>query len=140
MVYLFKGESPAGELRNAIQQALEGRLVFDPQTSRTSARRPNDTSRSLTEQEREKVEYAVSQMGQLTEREWEIVERVAAARTNAGIARELHIAPSSVQTHLSNIYAKVGLGETAEGALLHKRALLIKAYMVYRSRDVRDRR
>jgi DNA-binding NarL/FixJ family response regulator len=136
LVYLFKGESPADELRNAIQQALEGRLVFDPQVSRAGARRPNDTSRSLTDQEREIVEYAVSEMGELTEREWEIVERVAAARTNAGIARELHIAPSSVQTHLTNIYAKVGLATTEEGALLDKRALLAKAYRVYRSRHV----
>jgi DNA-binding NarL/FixJ family response regulator len=137
LVYLFKGESPAHELRNAIQQALEGRLVFDPQVSRTGAPRPNGTSRSLTKQEREKVEYSVSQMDELTEREWEIVEQVAAARTNAGIAKELHIAPSSVQTHLSNVYAKVGLGEGDDLGLLDKRALLAKAYAIHRSRHVR---
>ncbi len=140
LVYLFKGESPAHELRNAIQQALEGRLVFDPQVSRSGGRRANDTSRSLTEQEREIVEYAVGQMGELTEREWQVVELVAAARTNAGIAKGLHIAPSSVQTHLSNIYGKVGLGDSEAGALLDKRALLAKAYMVYRSKRVRGRR
>lgn len=139
LVYLFKGESPANELRNAIQQALEGRLVFDPQVSRSGGRRANDTSRSLTEQEREIVEYAVSQMAELTEREWQVVELVAAARTNAGIAKGLHIAPSSVQTHLSNIYGKAGLGDSEAGALLDKRALLAKAYMVYRSKRVRGR-
>jgi DNA-binding NarL/FixJ family response regulator len=102
--------------------------------------RPNGVSRSLTEQEREKVEYSVSQMGELTEREWEIVEQVAAARTNAGIAKQLHIAPSSVQTHLSHIYAKVGLGEGRDLAMLDKRALLVKAYSIFRSRHVRGGR
>ena len=130
------GESPADELLNAIRQAREGRLVFDPQVSAGQSR-PDDTSRSLTEQEREVVEYAASQMGQLTAREWEITELVAAARTNAGIAKELHIAHSSVQTHLTNIYGKVGLGETEGGALLDKRALLAKACRISRSQRVR---
>lgn len=140
LVYLFKGERPPDELRNAIQHALEGRLVFDPQVSRGGVRRPDDTSRSLTEQEREQVEYAVSQMGELTEREWDVIELVAASRTNAGIAKDLHITPSSVQTHLNHIYAKVGLGESEEGALLDKRALLAKTCTIYRSRHVRERR
>jgi DNA-binding NarL/FixJ family response regulator len=140
LVYLFKGESPADELRNAIQQALEGRLVFDPQVGRGGTHRPDDTSRSLTAQEREKVEHAVSEMDALTQREWDIVKLIAASRTNAGIANELYIAPSSVQTHLSHIYAKVGLGESEQGALFDKRALLTKAYRVYRSRNVRDQR
>ncbi len=140
LVYLFKGEGPADELKHAIQQAIEGRLVFDPQVSRSGAHRPNDVSRSLTDRERAKVEYIVKQLGNLTGREWEIVERVAAARTNAGIATELHIAPSSVQTHLTNIYSKVGLGESEEGAVLDKRALLAKSYLVHRSRHVRGGR
>jgi len=140
LIYLFKGESPADELKTAIYQAREGRLVFDPQVSRSGGRRPDDTSRSLTEQERAIVEYAADQMVELTDREWDIVERVSASRTNAGIAQELHIAPSSVQTHLSNIYSKVGLRESEEGALLDKRALLGKAYHVFRSKHVRPGR
>jgi DNA-binding NarL/FixJ family response regulator len=138
LIYLFKGESRPDELKDAIYHALEGRLVFDPQVSRTGGRRPSDTSRTLTDRERDTVEYAATQMAHLTDREWDIVERVAASRTNAGIAQELHIAPSSVQTHLSNIYGKVGLGESEEGALLDKRALLAKAYRVYRSKYVRS--
>lgn len=136
LAYLFKGESPADELRNAIQHALEGRLVLDPQVSQGAIRRPDGVEHSLTEREREKIEYAVSQMGELTEREWDIVKLVAASRTNAGIAKELGIAPSSVQTHLSHIYSKVGLGESKEKALLDKRALLTKVYRIHRSRYV----
>jgi DNA-binding NarL/FixJ family response regulator len=78
-------------------------------------------------------------MVELTVRERQIVEHVASARTNAGIAQELHLAPSSVMTHLRNIYSKVGLGASEEGALLNKRALLAKAYMIFRTRHVRRR-
>jgi DNA-binding NarL/FixJ family response regulator len=139
LVYLFKGESPAHELRNAILQAIEGRLIFDPYINQSKAHGPGGPGHSLTDQEREQVMHAIDQMSELTKREWDIVELVAASRTNAGIAKDLHIAPSSVQTHLSHIYAKVGLGEGEEGALLDKRALLAKAYRIYRSRLARKR-
>ena len=140
LVYLFKGEGPAHELSKAIQDAVEGRLAFDPQVGRTGAPRPNGTSRSLTDQEREKIEYAVSQLNELTKREWDILEQVAAARTNAGIAKELFIDSTTVQSHLSRIYAKAGLGEGDDLALLDKRALLSKAYMIFRNRHVRGKR
>jgi DNA-binding NarL/FixJ family response regulator len=140
LVYLFKGEGPAHELRKAIEDAVEGRLAFDPQVGRTGTPRPNGMSRSLTDQEREKIEYAVSQLNDLTNREWDILELVSAARTNAGIAKELFIDPTTVQSHLSKIYSKVGLGEGDDLALLDKRALLSKAYLIYRSRHVRGER
>jgi DNA-binding NarL/FixJ family response regulator len=139
LVYLFKGEHPPARLKNAIHDALAKRLVIDPELS-ADQHRPNGTSRSLTEQERDLVENAVRHLNELTEREWEILERVAAARTNAAIAQELHIQPYTVQTHLTRIYDKAGLGAGADLAVLDKRTLLIKAYMIFRSRHVRDRR
>lgn len=136
LVYQFKGERPADELKTAVRQALEGQIVFDSQVGAGGARHPDAVSHSLTEAEREHVEYAVNQLETLTQREWDVVQAVAAARTNAGIAKDLHITASSVQTHLSHIYAKVGLGPQKRGALLDKRALLTKAYEIYRSRHV----
>lgn len=132
LVYLFKGENPAHELRDAIRDAMHGRIVFDPQTSRSQSHRPDDVSRSLTAQEREKIEYAVSQMPELTQREIDVLAQAAASRTNGGIAKSLHITPDAVQAHLSHIYAKVGLSQS-EG-ILNKRILLAKAYAIDRSR------
>lgn len=139
LVFLFKGEHPPSRLMNAIHDALANRLVIDPELSEDQ-HRPNGTSRTLTEQERVLVEHAVSHLSELTEREWEILEQVAAARTNAAIAQELHIQPYTVQTHLTRIYDKAGLSSGEDLAVLDKRTLLIKAYMIFRSRHVRGSR
>jgi DNA-binding CsgD family transcriptional regulator len=46
--------------------------------------------------------------GGLTEREAEVLQLVAAGRTNKEIARQLLIADKTVARHLSNIFAKTG--------------------------------
>lgn len=43
----------------------------------------------------------------LTAREWEILEQVAAGKTNRGVAAELCISVETVRTHVSNILAKL---------------------------------
>lgn len=137
LAYLFKGEGRADELREAILQVKEGGVLLDPQISHAGERRQDAVGVSLSELERSKAEYALSQMEYLTGREWEVLGQVAQSRTNAGIAKELFIAPITVQTHLSNIYSKLGLGEGEELALLDKRALLGKIYTIYRSKHGR---
>jgi len=54
----------------------------------------------------------------LTPREREIVELVAEGKTNAEIATELWVAPSTVKKHLENIYVKVGVGRRSAAAAL----------------------
>jgi DNA-binding CsgD family transcriptional regulator len=49
----------------------------------------------------------------LTPREHEIVQLVSSGKTNAEIATELWIAPSTVKKHLENIYGKIGIGRRA---------------------------
>lgn len=56
----------------------------------------------------------------LTQREREIVELVAAGKTNAEIATTLWIAPSTVKKHLENIYAKAGIGRRSAIVALHR--------------------
>jgi DNA-binding CsgD family transcriptional regulator len=50
------------------------------------------------------------QIATLTDREREIVDLLAAGRSNADIAERLTIAPTTVRKHLENIYAKLGVG------------------------------
>lgn len=50
---------------------------------------------------------------QLTAREKEIVVLVGQGKTNAQIAAELWVAPSTVKKHLENVYGKVGVGSRA---------------------------
>src|SRR5215207_370922 len=46
---------------------------------------------------------------QLTAREREVLAWVARGKTNAEIARQLWLAPSTVRKHLENVYAKLGV-------------------------------
>ncbi|HUP92990.1 MAG TPA: helix-turn-helix transcriptional regulator [Solimonas sp.] len=52
--------------------------------------------------------------GVLSDRESEIARRVGAGLTFKEIARELGLAPSTVSTHLYNLYAKLGIRRRAE--------------------------
>lgn len=50
----------------------------------------------------------------LTGREIEIMQMVAARKSNKAIARQLDISPRTVSTHLSNIFRKLELGSRGE--------------------------
>ena len=53
----------------------------------------------------------------LTERKEEVLVTVAQGRTNAEIARELHISLSTAKTHLASLMAKLGARNRVEIAM-----------------------
>lgn len=59
---------------------------------------------------------ALDASGRLTAREREIVELVAQGKTNAQIAAQLWVAPSTVKKHLEHVYEKLGVGRRAGAA------------------------
>ena len=59
---------------------------------------------------------------QLTEREREIAELVCDRHTNRQIAAELFVSEKTVETHLRNIFAKLGVGSRVEVARAVERA------------------
>jgi DNA-binding NarL/FixJ family response regulator len=50
----------------------------------------------------------------LTEREVEVLRLLPRGLSNAEIAEELFVSPRTVQTHLTNLYGKLGVGGRAE--------------------------
>jgi DNA-binding CsgD family transcriptional regulator len=80
------------ELRRRLRKALEARAVEAGPTPR-------------------QMPFA-GEVG-LTAREREIVSLVAQGKTNAQIAAELWVAPSTVKKHLENVYVKLGIGRRA---------------------------
>jgi len=130
VAFLFKGEGPAHELSEAIERVRKGQVWLTPYVSQELTARVTEAGHFLSTEERDIVLYSVSQLGQLTEREWEVVQQVAAAHSNAGIANQLNITPNAVTAHLQTIYDKLGLKQIDRG--LDKRHILIKAYELYR--------
>jgi DNA-binding CsgD family transcriptional regulator len=63
------------------------------------------------------VTFAPGRMVGLSEREVEVLRLVAAGHSNAEIARALSISVRTVERHLTNVYAKMGLlGRSARAA------------------------
>jgi DNA-binding NarL/FixJ family response regulator len=53
-------------------------------------------------------------LGALTGREREIADLVAAGRTNREVAEQLVLSPKTIEAHLRNIYAKLGVRSRVE--------------------------
>jgi len=53
-------------------------------------------------------------LGSLTGREREIADLVAAGRTNREVAEQLVLSPKTIEAHLRNIYAKLGVRSRVE--------------------------
>jgi DNA-binding NarL/FixJ family response regulator len=62
---------------------------------------------------------------QLTKREEQVLMLLARGRANGQIARELHIAPQTVKTHVSNILAKLNSQSRTQAALYAMRVGLV---------------
>ena len=62
----------------------------------------------------------------LTEREREVLGRMAEGRTNRAIAEELFVSERAVERHVTSIFAKLDL---PAGAQDHRRVLAVLAYL-----------
>jgi DNA-binding NarL/FixJ family response regulator len=65
---------------------------------------------------------------QLTRREEDVLTQLARGRANGQIARELHIAPQTVKTHVSNILMKLNAHSRTEAAMYAMRAGLVPVH------------
>ena len=61
---------------------------------------------------------ALSERYGLTAREVEVLRLIADGRSNPGIAEALYISPRTAQTHVQNIFTKLGVGSRAEAVRL----------------------
>jgi two-component system response regulator DctR len=59
-----------------------------------------------------------ARLSSLTEREREVMQRVAAGKLNKVIADELHVSVRTVEVHRARVYAKLGVRSAAEVATL----------------------
>jgi len=90
---------PADEILQATKSAADGEVLIDPVT----------LTRLLAQvaREREEQRDALALLGDLTDRERQILELLAQGKRNDDIAQELFISPQTVQTHVRNILGKL---------------------------------
>jgi DNA-binding NarL/FixJ family response regulator len=76
---------------------------------------------------------AQSALDSLTPREREGLSRMAEGRTNVGISRRLWLTERTVETHVGNILAKLGISTDEDG---HRRVLAVLAFLEARQHQV----
>jgi len=109
--YLLKERvSDVAVLVDALRRIGEGECVIDPTiVSRLVARK-----------------RAHGPLDELTEREREVLALVAEGCSNAAIAGRLYLSHKTVESHISQIFLKLGLRESADQ---HRRVLAVLAFL-----------
>ena len=102
--YVVKGASRT-ELLRSIRAVASGEAVFGPAVAARIARLFDHARRTAVPSR---------PFDDLTDRELEVLRRMAAHQTNAVIARELEISDKTVRNHVSNILAKLRVADRAE--------------------------
>jgi DNA-binding NarL/FixJ family response regulator len=105
--YLLKDRvSNVKEFADAVRRVGEGGSALDPEVvSRLVGRRRRDDP-----------------LADLTPREREVLELMAEGRSNPAIAERLVVTPRAVEKHVTSLFAKLGLPESASD---HRRVLAV---------------
>jgi DNA-binding NarL/FixJ family response regulator len=113
LAYLLKERiGDRDQLVGALQETCRGGSVIDPVlVDALVGRQRLERSSGLTE---------------LTERELDVLRAMARGLSNGAIAAELFLSESSIEKHVSAIFAKLGL---AEEPRLHRRVAAVVAYL-----------
>ena len=105
--YISKDVDPAA-LATAVRAVAAGHVLLGPQVSAALvAQAVRGSTNSMTE----------AQGPQLTAREREVLEQIAAGHSNREIARALSLAEKTIKTHVSNILMKLGVADRTQAAL-----------------------
>ena len=98
------------QFTDAISRVAAGESVIDPEVVARLVARPRQHSPLQT----------------LTERELAVLALMAEGRSNQTIASQLYMSPKTVETHVGNMFAKLGLAPAAED---HRRVLAVLTYL-----------
>ena len=98
------------QFTDAIRRVAAGESVIDPQVVSRLVARPRRDSPLET----------------LTERELAVLALMAEGRSNHAIAGQLYMSPKTVETHVGNLFTKLGLLPAAED---HRRVLAVLTYL-----------
>jgi len=72
-----------------------------------------------------KIEKGRERLGDLSQRERDVLKLIAIGLSNDEIAAKLFISPHTVKNHVSNIYRKLGIDDRTQVALIALRLGLV---------------
>jgi DNA-binding NarL/FixJ family response regulator len=109
--YLLKDRlSDVTELADAIRRVADGGTAIDPSLIAQLLRRPRDRN----------------PLDRLTDREREVLGLMGEGRSNQAIADRLFVTPRTVETHVANIFGKLGLEPEPDD---HRRVLAVLTWL-----------
>jgi DNA-binding NarL/FixJ family response regulator len=125
--FVLKGV-PAEELQRAFRVVAEGGAWLDPAVTRRvlDVYRAAPTSNGPTRR---------AAVALLTDREREVLSRIAEGRNNAEIARQLFVSEGTVKTHINHLFSKLDLRDRAAAVIFAYEEGLV----YYRPRSDRHR-
>ena len=109
-------DDPAEQLIAAVRTVAAGNALLSPAITKRVIRQFTRITRSAPPKE----------LGELTDREREILRLIAAGLSNAEIGRELHISETTVKTHVTHILQKLGLRDRVQAVVLAYKAGLFE--------------
>lgn len=131
LAYLLKGVAPEAILR-ALDVVNSGQILLEAELTQNTGQMADEMRNMLSPEERPYVERAAELLPTLTPRETDVAWRVAGSHTNLSIAQALGLKPKTVETHIANIYSKLGLnGIDGNTPAMRKSVLLAKACILH---------
>jgi DNA-binding NarL/FixJ family response regulator len=109
-------DDPAEQLIAAVRTVAAGNALLSPAITKRVIRQFTRISRPAPPKE----------LGELTERESEILRLIATGLSNAEIGRELYIGETTVKTHVTHILQKLGLRDRVQAVVLAYQAGLFE--------------
>ncbi len=108
--FLLKAATPR-ELLTGVRAVAEGGAYLSPKVTRRviTGFRARREARAHPDHER---------VAALTPRERQVLALLGSGLSNAAIARELHLAEDTVKTHVSAVYARLGVSNRVQAAIL----------------------
>jgi len=113
--YLLKKSQAAAELVSAVRMAAAGEMLISPQKLSSLVMRQRERARQQFERERQDRERQ-QLLGQLTQREREVLALIVAGLDNKSIASRLAIGTGTVRAHVQHVLEKLGVHSKLEAA------------------------
>jgi len=111
--YVLKGANPQ-EMLGVIRAVAEGQALFGPAIAARIASFFHEISNVEASSVRGKKPIEENgDLAELSEREREVLELIAAGYNNTEIAQKLVISPKTVRNHITNIFSKLQVADRA---------------------------